>query len=182
MQSERSHCCISGWYWGVTAAFGFLLVRLAGFSAVAAGEPSATVPLKRVVLYTSGVGFFAHDGQLQDNAQVELSFNVREMNDLLMSMVVEDLGGGTVSTVSYASQTPIAQTLKTFSIDLADDPTIGQLLNQVRGEQVEVEAPNKIVGTILGMHRRKKQVGEKEFIESEVLDLVTREGLQSVQL
>jgi hypothetical protein len=71
---------------------------------------------------------------------------------------------------------------ETFSIDLADNPTIGQLLNQVRGEQVEVETPNKIVGTILGVHRHKKQVGEKEFIESEVLDLVTAEGLRSVQL
>ena len=108
---------------------------------------------------------------------MELRFNVREMNDLLMSMVAEDLGGGTVSTATYASKTPIAQTLKTFSIDLADNPTLGQLLNQVRGEQVEVEAPNKIVGTILGMHSHKKQVGEKQFIESEVLDLLAADGL-----
>jgi len=164
------------------AVLGCLLVQLAAFSATAAEAPSAEVPLRRVVLYTSGVGFFEHDGQVQDDAQVELTFNVREMNDLLMSMVVEDLGGGTVSAASYGSQTPTAQTLKTFSIDLAENPTLGQLLNQVRGEQVEVEAPNKIVGTVLGVEKHKKQVGEQEFIESEVLDLLTDDGLRAVPL
>ena len=104
------------------------------------------------------------------------------MNDLLLSMVVEDLGGGAVSTASCPSQTPVAQTLKTFSINLAANPTLGQLLNQVRGERVEVEAPNKIVGTILGVHTRKKQVGEREFIETETLDLLTADGLRSIGL
>ena len=58
MPSKSSHSRISGRHGGVTGtACGLLLVHLTAFFANAAGEPFATVPLKRIVLYTSGVGF-----------------------------------------------------------------------------------------------------------------------------
>jgi hypothetical protein len=148
------------------------------------GEPeqTATIPLKRVVLFTSGVGFFEHDGEVSGDARVDLTFNSRAMNDLLMSLVVEDLGGGKVSTVGYPSKTPIAETLKTFSIDLSGRPTLAQLLDQVRGEQVELEAPSKIIGTIVGVGKRKKIVAPNEVVESDVLDLLTDSGLRAIPL
>ena len=71
---------------------------------IAVGETS--LPLKRVVLFSSGVGYFAHAGQVQDNAKVELKFKLKDINDLLKSMVVQDYGGGHVSTVGYGSTTP----------------------------------------------------------------------------
>ncbi|MEX2120659.1 MAG: hypothetical protein WD847_13785 [Pirellulales bacterium] len=145
-------------------------------------QPGSQLPLKKVVLFNSGVGFFQHDAEVEGDAQVELKFNVEDINDLLKSMVLEDLGGGRISTVTYGSQDPITKTLKTFAIDLTDNPTLAQLLGQIRGEKVEIEAPNKISGTILGVETRKQKVSQDDVIDAEFLNLLTAEGLRSVPL
>ncbi len=146
---------------------------------------SDDVPLRRVVLFTSGVGFFEHTGTVQDDARIELKFNVEDINDLLKSMVVQDLGGGRISTVSYGSRDPITRTLKTFAIDLTENPSLAELLNQVRGEKLEVEAPNAIQGTLIGVEKRIRKVkagDDEETVEYHVLNLLTDEGLRSVSL
>jgi len=150
--------------------------------AASAEQGTATLPLKRVVLFSSGVGFFEHDGQVEGNAQVPMKFNVQDVNDLLKSMVVEDLGGGQISTVGYGSKDPITKTLKSFAIDLTTNPTLFDLLQQVRGERVELETPNKISGVILGLEKRAQKVGENEVVEVDVLNLLTDEGLRAIKL
>jgi hypothetical protein len=150
---------------------------------VHAEEPmsQANVPLKRIVLFNSGVGFFEHAAEIEGDTQVELKFNVENVNDLLKSMVLQDLGGGHISTVTYGSRDPITKTLKTFAIDLTNNPTLAQLLDQVRGEQVEIDAPNKVSGTILGVETRTQKVGD-DVVEFEMLNLLTVDGLRSVKL
>ena len=90
--------------------------------------------MKKAVLYNAGVGFFERRAEIDGNAKVDLKFNVTEINDLLKSMVLQDLGGGKISTVTYASMDPITKTLKTFAIDLTDNPTMADLLDQVARE------------------------------------------------
>ena len=141
----------------------------------------AQLPLKRIVLFNSGVGFFEHEGDVEGDAKVELKFNVESVNDLLKSMVLEDMGGGRISTVTYGSQDPITKTLKTFAIDLTDNPTLADLLDQVRGELVEIDAPNKVSGTVLGVETRKQKVGD-DVVDVEMLNLLTADGLRSVKL
>lgn len=152
----------------------------------ASAQPPAKVgdlPVTKVVMFSSGVGFFEHLGQVEGDAQVRLQFNVDDVNDLLKSMVVQDLGGGTVSTVNYESKEPITRTLRTFAIDLTDNPTLGQLLSQVRGERVQVDAPNAIVGVIVGVETREEKVGDKgETVQVEYLNLLTDDGLRRVGL
>jgi hypothetical protein len=143
---------------------------------------SANLPLKRVVLFNSGVGFFEHSGQVDGNADVQLKFNVEDVNDLLKSMVVEDLGGGQISTVSYGSKDPISKTLKSFAVDLTTNPTLFDLLQQVRGERVELEVPNRISGLIVGVEKRKEKVGDHDTIETDVLNLLTEAGLRAIKL
>ncbi|MGQ9574628.1 MAG: hypothetical protein ACUVUC_04870 [Thermoguttaceae bacterium] len=143
---------------------------------------TASLTLKRVVLFSSGVGYFEHTGQVRDTAKVEMHFKVDHINDLLKSMVVQDLGGGQVSTVGYGSKDPIDKTLKSFAIDLTSNPTMGKLLIQIRGEKVELDAPSKIVGTIVGVETRKQEVDKGKIIEVEVLNLLTDDGLRSVVL
>lgn len=145
-------------------------------------KSGSALPLKKVVLFNSGVGFFEHRAQVDGDVKIDLKFNVDSINDLLKSMVLQDLGNGRISTVTYGSQDPITKTLKTFAIDLTSNPTLAQLLDQVRGEKVSIDAPNQVTGTILGVERRKQRVGEKELIEIDVLNLLTEEGLRSVSL
>ena len=99
----------------------------------AADEKGPQLPLKKVVMFSSGVGYFERRGDVEGNAKVELKFNVRDINDLLKSLVLQDLGGGQISTVTYASKDPITRTLQSFAIDLTANPTLSQLLDQVRG-------------------------------------------------
>ena len=148
----------------------------------AADEKAPDLPLKKVVMFSSGVGYFERRGEVDGNAKVELKFNVRDVNDLLKSMVLQDLGGGQVSTVTYGSKDPITRTLKSFAIDLTANPTLAQLLDQVRGERIEIEAPDAITGIILGVERRKQPVDKDKIVEVEYLNLLTDKGLRSVPL
>jgi hypothetical protein len=140
------------------------------------------LPVKRVVMFSSGVAFYEHNGNVEGNASIDLKFNVRDINDLLKSMVLQDLGGGKVSTVSYASKEPVTRALQSFSIDLTTNPTLADLLLQVRGEQIEIEAPVKIAGTIVGVERRAVVIDKTSIVESSYLNLLTDEGLRSVAL
>jgi hypothetical protein len=148
----------------------------------AADEKPSDLPLTRVVLFSSGVGFYEHNGQIEGDGHVDLKFKVEDINDLLKSMVLQDFGGGKVSTVNYGSKDPITKTLKTFAIDLTKEPTLADLLRQIRGEKVQVEAPTAVVGTILGVEKRKVKVSKEEAIEQEFLNLLTDQGLRSVNL
>ena len=164
-----------------------MCLAIAG-SMTASADPVARVqersaeplPLRKVVLYNAGVGFYERRAEIDGNVKVDLKFNVTDVNDLLKSMVLQDLGGGRVSTVTYASLDPITKTLKTFAIDLTDNPSMGDLLDQVRGEKVEIEAPDRVTGTILGVETREQQVGDKDrVVKSEFLNLLTDAGLRS---
>ena len=140
------------------------------------------LPLSEVVLYSSGVGYFQRDGSIDGRSDVALTFKVDQINDLLKSMVVQDFDGGQVGTVVYDSRDPIAKTLKSFAVDLTANPTLGQLLQQIRGERVEVAAPNPTSGLIVGVEKKRERVGEREVAEVEHLNLLTAEGLRSLPL
>jgi len=148
-----------------------------------AQEKPTDIPIKRVVMFSSGVAFFEHGGQVEGNAQVDLQFNVKDINDLLKSMVLQDEGGGKISTVSYGSKDPVTRTLSTFSVNLTHNPTLADLLNQIRGEQIEVDAPTKITGMILGVETREVPAGkDQQVVKQSYLNLLTEEGLRSVSL
>ena len=145
-------------------------------------QGTATVPLKRVVLFSSGVGYFEHDGKVTGNAKVDLKFKVKDINDLLKSMVVQDFDGGHVSTVGYGSNDPLDKRLASFAMNLNGNPTLAQLLEQIRGEEVETDAPNKIVGKIVSIETRKTEIGKDHFIDQTVMNVASDGGLRSVIL
>ena len=149
---------------------------------VMAEEP-ASLPLSKIVLYSSGVGYMQHDGTVQNRTQLDLRFNVTQINDILKSLVVQDFGGGTISTVTYGSRDPVTKVLGNFGVNLNGNPTLGQILTQVRGERVEVAAPNPLLGTILGVEKKTESTSDgqaRRVIEQEYLNLLTDEGFRSL--
>jgi hypothetical protein len=145
-------------------------------------EAQAEIPLKKVVMFSSGVAFYERAGEVEGDKTVDLRFNTRDINDLLKSMVLQDDGGGRISTISYGSKDPITRTLQTFSIDLTSNPTLADLLGQIRGEKIELDGPAAIQGTIVGVEKRKKPVGDTQTVEVAYLNLLTEEGLRSISL
>lgn len=146
----------------------------------AAGAKAAdqqAVPVKEVVLYTSGVGYFEHYGTVKGDGFTELHFKTAQINDILKSLLLEDLDGGKVSSVTYASQEPLAHTLKSFQVDLSSAPPISVLLSQLRGASVTVTLPQgALTGQILSIEKKQKPAGDKQVVEVSVLDLLLPGG------
>jgi len=159
---------------------GSFLLLVAVFALSSARVPvaaqTADLPLTGVVLFTNGVGYFVREGRVTDSGSVELKFNVKDINDLLKSMVLRDFDGGKIVGVNYASREPLAKTLKSFSLDLSGGPDTAGILNQARGEKIEVWAGKRFEGIVMGVEARTTEGGEtKRF-----LGLLTDEGLQAV--
>src|SRR5688572_24152034 len=151
-------------------------------------KPAATLPITRVVLFNSGVGYFSRSGEVEGDARVDLTFPESDVNDLLKSMVLEDFGKGRISAVSYDSREPIARTLSSFAINLNNNPTFAGIVGQMRGERVEVAVsptaanqPGKLTGTIVGVEKQKLPAGNAT-VDLEVLNLWCAEGLRAVKL
>lgn len=146
-------------------------------------QPAADVPVRAVVLFSSGVGYFEHFGTVDGNATSELRFKTAQINDILKSLVLEDLDGGRVGTITYPSQDPIDKTLRSFQIDITGNPPLAALLNQLRGAQVTlVSVEGEISGTVLGVEPRRKPAGDDKTIEVPVLNLIAGGVIRSVEL
>src|SRR6478672_11204236 len=155
---------------GVAITAGFLLAPKtigAGPNAKAQdeGPKAAQLPLSQVVLFSSGVGYFQREGAVVDDARVDLSFDVRDINDLIKSMVLQDLDKGHITAVSYDSNAPIERTLKSYAIDLTGNPNLADVLNKARGQKVEVVLTNPqggqgatATGGILGVEKQRVPV------------------------
>ena len=44
------------------------------------------MPIRQVVLFNSGVGYFQREGEVDGNTRVELSFPVGDINDLVFNL------------------------------------------------------------------------------------------------
>jgi hypothetical protein len=115
--------------------------------------PSPPLPISQVILFSSGVGYFQREGEISGDSQVELALPAKDVNDLLKSLVLQDAGGGKVTSVTYDNQDPIEKTLQSFALDLTYNPTFGELLNQARGEKIEVtlQTPGSSAGSLTGI-------------------------------
>jgi hypothetical protein len=147
-------------------------------------KPAVNLPMTRVVMFNSGVGYFSRSGEVEGEARVDLAFQDPDVNDLLKSMVLEDFGNGHIAAVSYDSREPISRTLSSFAINLNGNPTFSGILSQARGERVEVtmtptaaNQPGKLTGAIVGIERQTK-----DNTPFEVLNMWCAEGLRAVKL
>ena len=151
-------------------------------------KAAVTLPITQVVMFNSGVGYFARSGKVTDEARVDLTFPETDINDLLKSMTLQDLDGGRVSAVSYDSREPVARTLSSFAINLNSQPTLAGILTQTRGEKIEVvmqpgatTQPGNLSGTIVGIETQKIAVGTAQ-IDATMLNILTGEGLRCIKM
>ncbi|MCL1817711.1 MAG: DUF4139 domain-containing protein [Spirochaetaceae bacterium] len=168
------------WFWVLF----FLTTGLPCLFSQAAAEaaPGERLPVKSVVLFTSGVGYFSREGTVTDSGSIELLFDVKNVSDLLKSMVVRDLDGGAILGVEYASREPLERTLKGFSLDLSGAPGFAQLVQQARGEMVTITADKKYEGAIVGTEERIVSGAEGTLGEEVFITLFGPAGLESIPL
>ena len=143
------------------------------------------VPVKEVVLFSSGVGYFQHEGTVHGDASTELRFKTAQINDILKSLVLNDLDGGHVGVVTYPSQDPLEKTLASFQVDIGDNPGQGALLNKLRGARITLGyGAETLTGTVLGVEEREVPGGKEgsDPLKLEFLNLVTNAGIRSLPL
>src|SRR5215204_1178367 len=164
---------------GLGVAMGFGADKLAGAPEAVKQDvkPAVTLPITRVVLFNSGVGYFSRSGEVEGDARVDLSFQEQDINDLLKSMVLEDFNGGRIAAVSYDSREPISRTLASFAINLNGNPTFAGIVSQMRGERIEVvltpgaaNQPGKLDGVIVGVETLKVPAGNAT-VDSQFLNM-----------
>ena len=166
----------------------FLLLPLIyGGAVLAQPTPPRTaqtnVPVSTVMLFSSGVGYFEHAGTVRGDGSTELRFRTNQINDILKSLVVQDQNGGRVSTITYPSQDPLAKTLRSFQVDITANPSLADLLNQLRGAQVTIQfQAERLSGTILGVEMRSKTAGQGESILVAVLNVLTGATIRAIEL
>ena len=113
------------------------------------------LPVRKVVLYKNGIGYFEHVGKVSGNQAVEISFTSSHLDDVLKSLTVLDLGQGRVTGVSYDSTAPLERQLGTISISLGPGTSIAEFLNQIRGVPIEVRTASGVIsGRLLGVEKR----------------------------
>src|SRR5690606_13612376 len=106
-----------------------------------------------------------------------------QINDILKSLVLEDLDDGRIGTITYPSQDPIEKTLRSFQIDITGNPSLAALLHQLRGARVTlVSEEGEMTGTVLGVETRPKPIGDDQKIDARVLNLISDGGIRSVEL
>ena len=126
------------------------------------------LPIRRVTLYSNGMVYIERRGTVSGNAEINLSFKQSQVDDVLKSMVVLDLGQGRIGAVSYNSSVPAgARTAEIpFNIESATEDNSGGLagvLSQLQGAKVIVATDKgTATGAILNIEKQRKTVKVKD--------------------
>lgn len=144
----------------IPSGFGQAKAPAKSVHAAAPEEASAAeLPIHRVVLYKNGVGYFEHQGRVTGSQELNIRFTTAQLNDVLKSLAVVDLGGGKVGGVRYNSVAPLSQRLSTLRLALDGNTDRAGFLNALRGARVEVHAPS---GSATGRLLSVEQVTHKD--------------------
>ncbi len=122
---------------------------------------SQVLPIKRVILYSNGVAYIERRGIVTNSAEINLQFKQSQVDDVLKSMVVLDLGQGRIGAVSYNSSAPPNARLAEipFGIGSADVGGIAEVLSQLQGAKVAVTSSKGATsGAILTVEKRTTQI------------------------
>jgi len=132
-------------------------VESASVTRESANPAAAKLPVRRVVLYKNGVGYFEHLGHVRGSQDVHVDFTSAQLNDVLKSLTVLDLSGGKISGVDYNSEAPLARRLATLRLTLGENPTMTDFLGALRGARLEVRSGGStIAGKLLSVEKKSR--------------------------
>jgi len=149
------------------------VIKSAQSTPTASSEVSS-LPIRRVILYSNGVAYIERRGTVTGNAEINLSFKQSQIDDVLKSMVVLDLGQGKIGAVSYKSSMPASARTAEIPFDIAaksedtedEEGGLAGVLSQLQGAKVLVStAKGTASGSILTVE--KKQITTKKKDDEE---------------
>ncbi|MGH9804580.1 MAG: hypothetical protein ACRD4D_05360, partial [Candidatus Acidiferrales bacterium] len=152
-----------------------MLSLMAPMSAAAQG--AVPIPVRKVVLYKNGMGYFEHLGEVRGQQSVEIALPSSQLNDVLKSLTVIDLGRGQVAGVTYDSAAPLDRRLAELPINLGSAEGLVSFLNEIRGAGVELRAPGgPVAGRLMGAELRTRSSGPGATVQVAELAVFTPAG------
>ncbi|MDT7961433.1 MAG: hypothetical protein RQ971_06170, partial [Armatimonadota bacterium] len=140
------------------------------------------LPVTRVVLYRSGVGYIERFGRISGDATLTLAMRESQMNDLLKSLILVDFDGGQILPAQYTPRDPLERTLSAFAVQLSDNPSMSALLTRLRGAPVEIQTDKETLqGTVLSIETREEAASEV-VVKRAYVNLMTNPAMRSVPL
>ena len=138
---------------------------------------TASAPVKTVVLYKHGVGYFERNVGVEGGARVDLKFKQKEMNDVLKSLTVIDQGGGAVTSISYDATAPLSKLLEEVALNIPDRGSLTGLLAQVKGAALEVKVGGEVArGKVVGLEESVERGPGESVLTRVSLSLLDAEG------
>ena len=140
-------------------------------------KSNVPLPVKKVVLYKNGVGYFEHRGQVRGNEEFDIDFTTAQLHDVLKSLTLVDLNGGGINAVRYNSVAPLEEQLKGLQIPLSEDVTSATLLIALPGTRVEVHTGSiTATGKIFSVETVEKETPSGGTNHVTQLGIVTDSG------
>ena len=134
------------------------------------------LPVRRVVLYKNGVGYFEHVGRVRGSENIHIDFTSGQLNDALASLTVLDLDGGRISGVSYNSTDPLDKRLGALRLPLDEQTSVSKFLDALRGSRLEVSSgADPVTGRLLSVERKTRTAGGTT-LEVDIISVVTDGG------
>jgi hypothetical protein len=142
-----------------------------------AGDSAARLPVKRVVLYKNGIGYFEHTARVRGTQDLRIDFTTGQLNDVLKSLTTVDLGEGRISSVRYNSTAPLGERLKTLRLPFGLQTTNADYLTALRGARIEVRSgTTSATGRLLSVEKSRKQDARGNFTDVTEFSLVGDAG------
>jgi len=142
---------------------------------------AADLPVKEVVLYKHGVGFFERSGRLGAGESAHLDFEATEMNDVLKSLTVEERGGGKISGVRYDSMDLLSHSLASFPFHIDAGQALSAVLDQLKGARIELLFGTETVAGAI-VNSRRIEASEKQPEREQLTLLLDNGDLRNVDL
>jgi hypothetical protein len=150
-------------------------VSLLSIALLVQGLPAAELPVRKVILYKHGIGYFERGGEIPAGQSARLDFKANEMNDVLKSLTINDLTGNSVAGVRYDSSMPLNSKLAEFPFKLGERASITDFLDQLKGAKIELKTgATSVTGQIVGA--RVAQSRDRAQTSTDVLSLLTSSG------
>ncbi len=147
-------------------------------------EIKRELPVTKVVLYQNGVGYFERRGKLHGK-EVELRVRPDQVNDVLKSLSVLDLSGGTPSSASLPVEKSGDRLAQELPAQVRNATGMLGLLAVLRGAEVEVDADQgTLQGRVVGVETTQRRYvngnGEQVSAEPMLTLMANEDQLQTV--
>jgi len=141
------------------------------------GNATTSLPIKKIVLYKNGVGYFEHTGCVRGNQDLRIDFTTAQLNDVLKSLTLVDLNGGRIAAVNYNSVAPLEEQLRGLQIPLGEEVTSAAFLIALRGTRVEVHSGSgSTAGKIFSVETVEKGTDKDNPVQVTQFAIVTDSG------